>query len=270
MNENEKEEVAHIEEEVHNETIFDEKSESAQEENQEELVVSIGDEPEKEEEQRAPDWVREVRKNNRELQKRNRELEEQVKAINTPKSEIKKPTLEDCEYDADVYDQKLEEWFQHKQKAEAAQRKKQEEEQNAQAEWNSRIENYEREKKQLNIPNIDEIEEDLKHIFSKTQQGIIIDAAKRPAFVMAALGGNHKRAKELASINNHVRFAAEIGALEKDLKVTKKTAPPPEKVVSGNAPKSGTVDSTLKSLREEAEKTGNYTKVAQYKRQKRI
>jgi hypothetical protein len=67
-----------------------------------------------------------------------------------------------------------------------------------------------------------------------------------------------------------VKFAFAVAKLEKDLKVTnRKAAPPPEKIVSGTGRSSGAVDSTLERLRAEAEKTGNMTKVIQYKAQKR-
>jgi hypothetical protein len=54
------------------------------------------------------------------------------------------------------------------------------------------------------------------------------------------------------------------------LKVTsRKPSAAPEQIVSGNAPKSGTVDNTLERLRAEAERTGDLTKVMAYKRQQK-
>jgi hypothetical protein len=88
--------------------------------------------------------------------------------------------------------------------------------------------------------------------------------------VIYALGKNLKKAKELSEITDPVKFAFAVAKLEKDLKVTnRKAAPPPEKIVSGTGRSSGAVDSTLERLRAEAEKTGNMTKVIQYKAQKR-
>jgi hypothetical protein len=49
----------------------------------------------------------------------------------------------------------------------------------------------------------------------------------------------------------------------------KKPAPPPEKVVGGTAPIRGAVDSTLERLRADAERTGDYSKVFAYRKQKR-
>jgi hypothetical protein len=99
---------------------------------------------------------------------------------------------------------------------------------------------------------------------------VILQGADNPALVVYALGKNPKKAKELSSIADPVKFAFAVAKLEKELKVMpRKSAPAPERVVQTTGPKSGAVDSTLERLRAEAEKTGDYNKVMQYKRQKR-
>ena len=78
------------------------------------------------------------------------------------------------------------------------------------------------------------------------------------------------KAKEIAAIKDPVKFAFAIAKLEAQLKVsTKKPAVQPEGRIQGNARPSGTIDSTLERLREEANKTGDYSKVMEYKRKKR-
>jgi hypothetical protein len=87
--------------------------------------------------------------------------------------------------------------------------------------------------------------------------------------VIYALGKNPKKAAELAKLTDPVKFAFAVAKLEKELKVTnRRAAPAPERVVQGTGRVSGAVDSTLERLREEAARTGNMTKVLQYKRQK--
>jgi hypothetical protein len=106
--------------------------------------------------------------------------------------------------------------------------------------------------------------------FNVTQQGILLQGLDNPALVVYALGKNPKRAKELASITDPVRFATAAGKLEAQLKVTNRPKPPaPPRVVTGSAPISGSVDSNLERLRAEAEKTGDMTKVLRYKQQMR-
>jgi len=104
-----------------------------------------------------------------------------------------------------------------------------------------------------------------------TQQGIVLQGSDNPALIIYALGKNTKRAKELASITDPVKFAFAVAKLETQLKVSnRKAAASPERTIaSGGTRLSGAVDSTLERLRAEAEKSGDYTKVLQYKRQKR-
>jgi hypothetical protein len=86
--------------------------------------------------------------------------------------------------------------------------------------------------------------------------------------VVYALGKNPKKAKELASITDPVKFAFAVAKLEAQLKVApRKTPPPPEGAIRSTAPISGTVDSNLDRLRSEAERTGDYSKVYRYKQQ---
>jgi len=109
-----------------------------------------------------------------------------------------------------------------------------------------------------------------QELFNITQQGVVLQGADNPALVIYALGKNPKKAAELAKIEDPVKFAFAVAKLEKELKVTnRKAAPAPERMISSTGRVSGAVDSTLERLREEAAKTGNYTKVTQYRAQKR-
>jgi desulfoferrodoxin (superoxide reductase-like protein) len=204
-----------------------------------EVVVSIGEEaPPPEEQTHAPEWVRELRKTNRELQRQNREL--QGKLQSTAQTETKpvvlgkKPSLEEHDYDAD------------------------------------KLDGYGKAKAELRVKDFEDAEAVAQELFSVTQQGVVLQGADNPALVIYALGKNPKKAKELSDIKDPVKFAFAVAKLEKELKVTnRRAAPPPERIVSGTGRVSGAVDSTLERLREEAARTGNMTKVIQYKSQKR-
>ena len=83
------------------------------------------------------------------------------------------------------------------------------------------------------------------------------------------LGKNPKKAKEISTITDPAKFAFAVAQLETQLKVTqRKAATAPERTVQGTGNKSGTVDSTLERLRTEAAKSGDFTKVVQYKKSK--
>jgi len=249
------------------------KSEDAEGES-DEVIVSIGEEsPPPEEQTPAPEWVRELRKSHRELQKQNRELQAKLQTTQTENKPVvlgKKPTLEDHDYDADKFEVALSDWFDRKRKSDDATARQEAEVMDQQKAWQGRLDNYGRAKAELKVKDFDDAEAIAQELFNVTQQGVMLQGAENPALVIYALGKNPKKAKELSEIKDPVKFAFAVAKLEKDLKVTnRKAAPPPEKIVSGTGRVSGAVDSTLERLREEAVKTGNMTKVIQYKQQKR-
>ena len=241
---------------------------------EEEVVVSIGEEaPPPEEQTHAPEWVRELRKSHRELQRQNRDLQAKLQTTQTETKPVtlgKKPTLEDHDYDADRFEVALSDWFDLKRKAADVTARQEAEVMTQQKAWQSKLDSYGKAKAELRVKDFEDAEAVAQEIFSITQQGVVLQGAENPALVIYALGKNLKKAKELSEITDPVKFAFAVAKLEKDLKVTnRKAAPPPEKIVSGTGRSSGAVDSTLERLRAEAEKTGNMTKVIQYKAQKR-
>ena len=240
-----------------------------------EVIVSIGEEaPPPEEQTHAPEWVRELRKTNRELQRQNREL--QGKLQSTAQTETKpvvlgkKPSLEEHDYDADKFEAALADWFERKRQADESNAKQEAEIMNQQKAWQAKLDGYGKAKAELRVKDFEDAEAVAQELFNITQQGVVLQGADNPALVIYALGKNPKKAKELSDIKDPVKFAFAVAKLEKELKVTnRRAAPPPERIVSGTGRVSGAVDSTLERLRAEAEKTGNMTKVIQYKAQKR-
>jgi len=244
------------------------------EEESDEVVVSIGEEaPPAEEEQRAPEWVRELRKANREKERRIRELEAKLQTTtqteNKPVALGPKPKLEEFDYDADRFEQALDAWHERKRQHDLETERVRQAEQTQQQAWQAKLEGYSKAKAELKVRDYEDAEAIAQEVFNVTQQGVILQGADNPALVIYALGKNPKKAADLAKINDPVKFAFAVAKLEKELKVTnRRAAPAPERVIQGTGRASGAVDSTLERLRAEAEKTGNYTKVLQYKRQK--
>ena len=239
-----------------------------------EVVVSIGEEaPPPEEPAHAPEWVRELRKTNRELQRQNRELQGKLQTSTTEIKPVvlgKKPSLEDHDYDAEKFEEALTIWFERKRQADEVNTRQEAEVMTQQKAWQAKLEGYGKAKAELRVKDFDDAEAVAQELFNVTQQGVMLQGADNPALVVYALGKNLKKAQELAAIKDPVKFAFAVAKLEKDLKVTnRKAAPPPERIVSGTGRVSGAVDSTLERLREDAARTGNMTKVIQYKAQKR-
>ena len=240
-----------------------------------EVVVSIGEEaPPPEETTRAPEWVRELRKADREKARRIKELEAKLNAAaateTKPVALGAKPKLEDHDYDTDKFEAALADWYERKRVADQQVEQQRQAEKAQQDAWQARLEGYGKARAELKVRDFEDAEAVAQEVLDVTQQGIVVQGADNPALVIYALGKNPKKAKEISSIKDPVKFAFAVAKLEKELKVTnRKAAPPPERTVQGTGRVSGAVDSTLERLRAEAEKTGNYTKVIQYKQQKR-
>ena len=237
----------------------------------EEVIVTIGDEKPAEEEEQAPDWVRDLRRKNREDQKRIRELEAKLQQTQPQQAVPRlgpKPTLEGMDYDSQKYEAALEQWYSQKRQVDEFQSKvKQAEQQQMQA-WQAKLEAYGTAKQSLKVLDYDDAEATVQEALNTVQQGVLLQGADNPAMVVYALGKNPKKAKELASITDPVKFAFAVAKLEAQLKVApKKTPPPPEGAIRSTAPISGAVDSNLDRLRAEAERTGDYSKVFKYRQQ---
>lgn len=240
------------------------------------VVVTIGDEkaPEEDEQAKAPEWVRELRKSDREKTRKIREQEAEIQRLKGASAPAAvelgaKPTLASCDYDETKFETDLAAWHDRKREVDELARKKAEEEQKSRDQWQSKLADYGKKKTELKVRDFEDAEESAKEVLSVTQQGVIVQGAENPALVVYALGKNPKKAKELASITDPVKFAFAIAKLETALKVTtRKSPPPPERTVRGGGQGSA-VDSALERLQAEADKTGDRSKVAKYLRDKK-
>ena len=246
-----------------------------EDDDEDEVVISIGEEsPPQEEEARAPAWVRELRKANREKEREIRELKAKLTATATETKPVElkaKPTLESCDYDSDEYENKLAEWYEHKREYDAVESNAAAKRDAEAKEWQDKLDSYAKARASLKVRDYEDAEAFALDTFNVTQQGIVLQGSENPAHLIYALGKSQKRAKELASINDPVKFAFAVAKLETQLKVTnRKAATAPERTItSGGGRISGSVDSTLDRLREEAVKTGDLSKVMAYKRGKK-
>ena len=247
-----------------------------EEDEEEDRIITIGDAPaegeaDEDAHQETPGWVKKVRKVNRKLEGENkrlkRQLEEAAKPAEKPVELGTKPTLASCKYDDSKYETELISFYEKKRVVEqqASEKAKVVEQQNKS--WQERQEHYVELKKEHSFKDFEETEETVSATFSPTQQALIVEGADDAALLVYALGKNPKKLEELAKITNNVKFIFAVSKLESQLKVTSKKAPSPEKrVSSGKAGGiTGNTDKTLDRLRDEAAKTGDYTKVTAYK-----
>jgi hypothetical protein len=247
------------------------------EDGEDDVVVTIGDPEEDEEEdhKEAPAWVKKVRKANRKLESENRKLKRALQersTENTPAIELgEKPTLKSVKYDDKKYEQELAAYYERKRKLEELEAQKAKQAEEIQRKWQERQQKYVATKSEYGFKDFEEVEELVSSTLDETQQGIIVQGSDDSALLVYALGKNPKKLEELSKVKDPVEFAVKIGKMESQLKVTSKKAPAPEKRVSGGKSSGlgGAKDSTLERLRAQAEKTGDYSKVIAYKRQRK-
>lgn len=245
---------------------------------EEEIVVSIDDgKKEPEEQQSETEWLKDLRKSWKSYKKENRQLKQEldrIKQEQQPQAKTfdpgPKPTLEACDYDTDAYDKKLDTWYGNKQRFEEEKKRQIEAQSQIDRAWQEQLNRYQERKSKLPVKDYDEVEMIVEDILNPTQQGIIVQGSKNPELVVYALGKNPKRAAEIAAIQNPVNFAFAIAELESQLKTSKrKVSTQPEKTIKGTGRISGVTDNNLERMRREAEKTGDYSKIAAYNRKKR-
>lgn len=250
-------------------------AETPEEEGEQELAVTFGDEAPPPEPEPTPESnpIRQLREERRRLERENRELQEKLRAKEAPPPEIPlgaKPKLEDHDYDADKFELALQDWFEKKRIADEKTAKANAEARAKEEAWQARLAEYGQAKAKLKVPDYEDAEERVQALFNVTQQGVMIAGAENPAVLVYALGKYPAKAKELAAITDPVKFAFAAAKLETQMKTTTKTrpAPPaPETPMRSTAPSRSASNATLDRLEAEAERTGDRTKVAAYRRQ---
>jgi len=252
-----------------------------------EISITIGDEPAANDEEsldgndippeKSGGLINDLRRKLKLASREAKQLRAQIDAGAQPAKPAEvvlgeKPKMSDpdIDFDEEKFSERLDQWHEQKRKADDLAAQKQRAEQQVAEEWKGRLTSYEKAKAALPVKDFDEAEEIAKDVLSITQQGIILQGTQSPEKIVYALGKNPKKAKELAAINDPVRFAVEIGKLETQLKVTKRNAPPPpERVVRSNVTGAAAVDNQAERLRAEARKTGDYSKVSEFNRAQR-
>ena len=221
----------------------------------------------------ASSVIRNMRKREREKDRKLRQAErelEQLRKAQQPQTAVPellpKPTLESCGWDESEFEQKLIDWQKQANDVEQAKAKAQEQQQALVREAEAKRTAYQEGAKKLKVKDFADAEEEVVSIFDQARQSILLEASDNPALLVYALGKNPAQLERLSKITSLAKFAAELGKLEKDLKVSKPTKPAPADTnLRSNAPTSGS-SKKLAQLEAEAERTGDRTKLIAYKR----
>lgn len=224
-----------------------------------------------------PNWLKNLRKENREFKKKQKELERQLAEItNKEKQDVEigpKPTLSDSDidYNTDKYAEKLAAWIERKQKVVEKENREKDSLKQQQDDYDRKLVIYNEGKTKLPVKDMAEVEDQVKTFLSPQKQGIIVKCAKNPALLVYAIGSNEATLKKLAAITDLAEFSYTLGELENKMKTSNKRVPEtqPEKTITGSGSKTSSIDKQLEKLRDEAAKTGNMSKVHAYKRKLR-
>ncbi len=215
------------------------------EEQPDEYSLRIGDEeiPLTEEDddhvdgQPAPQWVKDLRKNNREKDKELRELRRQLEEIQSKPSEVQqpqsdalppKPTLESCDYDEAAFEQAVTDWHEKKSRAEQQKQQHERQQQEYQQRFQQRVEAHKQRAAKLPVKDYQEMESIVLSELKPIQQEIIIHAADEGSELIAyALGKNPQLRQRVAAETDPIRAAFLLGQISKQVSL----APKPKKAI---------------------------------------
>lgn len=216
------------------------------EEQPEEYSLRVGDEeiPLTEEDddhvdgQPAPQWVKDLRKNNREKDKELRELRRQLEQVQSRPAEQQpqqqsdvippKPTLESCDYDEVAFEQAVTDWHENKSRVEQQKQQKERQQHEYQQRFQQRVEAHKQRAAKLPVKDYQEMESIVLSELKPIQQEIIIHAADEGSELIAyALGKNPQLRQRVAAETDPIRAAFLLGQISKQVSL----APKPKKAI---------------------------------------
>lgn len=216
------------------------------EEQPEEYSLRVGDEeiPLTEEDddhvdgQPAPQWVKDLRKNNREKDKELRELRRQLEQVQSRPAEQQpqqqtdvippKPTLESCEYDETAFEQAMTDWHEKKSRAEQQKQQQERQQQENIQKFQQRLQKHQERATKLPVKDYRETEEIVRRELPVIQQEILIHAADEGSELIAyALGKNPQLRQRVAAETDPIRAAFLLGQISKQVSL----APKPKKAI---------------------------------------
>lgn len=247
----------------------------------EELVIAIdGEEPEDDPEavdeselgdagKRALRKAREAAKEAAaEARKLKAELERAKQAQAPKPEEVKRPTMEECGFDEDVYAERMASFVEAQKAVKEAEARAKAEAEAAEKDYQTRFATYDQEKAKLPPSDMEAAEAAVKAALTVQQQAIIVRNASNPAQVVLALGKSPKALAALAALKDYDRFAYALAQTEGKITVTKKPIAPESKLRAGAAGAGGvSLSKQLEEAEKRAERTGDRTEVIRLRAQ---
>lgn len=199
--------------------------------------------------QPAPQWVKDLRKNNREKDKELRELRrelEQVKskpADQQPMQQIDvippKPTLESCDYDEVAFEQAVTDWHEKKSRAEQSKQQQLRQQQEYQQRFQQRVEAHQKRASTLPVKDYQQMEEIVRAEVPDLHKEILIHCADEGSELIAyGLGKSQQLRQRVSAETDPLRAAFLLGQISKQVSLApkaKKAIKPEPEVRGGGA-----------------------------------
>lgn len=202
-----------------------------------------------------------------------RELEELRAKLPKPEPTLgAKPTLDQFDYDETKFSEAYDNWMERKAAMDRADQQKLDEQRRQEEEVENFKKSYKARAESLGVDDFQESEAEVGAMLNQTQSGLLMRGADDPAALVYALSKSPTRLIELSRITDPVKFTVAIAKLEIALSTRKTSRPAPEPRISSERSSSGhsASSSALEKLRDEAARTGDYSKVVAYKKQNNI
>lgn len=188
--------------------------------------------------QPAPQWVKDLRKNNREKDKELRELRRQLEQVQSRPAEQQpqqqtdvippKPTLESCDYDEQAFETALTDWHEKKGRAEQSKQQQERQQQEYQQRFQQRMEAHKQRAAKLPVKDYQEMEEIVRAEVPDLHKEILIHCADEGSELIAyGLGKSQQLRQRVAAETDPIRAAFLLGQISKQVSL----APKPKKAI---------------------------------------
>lgn len=221
------------------------------------------DEPEQDSEgrdpfagQAAPEWVKQLRKENRELKKQLKQTSQQPQVA--PLRE--KPTITDHDFDSDAYEADLEQWFNEKAQYDEAINAQKAKDEAIDKRYVASVD-----KMRKIAADYDEVEDAVVSTLSPEKQALLKLGVEDTAKLVYALGKSPNKLAELEQLDP-VSFVKQLGIMEFQMSQKSRNPNKPQPKQHELTGAAGGGDSKLAKLEAEAAKTGDRSKVIAYRK----
>ena len=206
--------------------------------------------------QAAPEWVKQLRKENRELKKQLKQTPQQPQVAQLRE----KPTIEEHDFDSAAYADDLEQWLNEKAQYDEVV--------NTQKAKYEAIDNRyfaSVDKMRKIAPDYDDVEETVISTLSLDKQGLLKVGIEDGAKLVYALGKSPNKLAELEQLDP-VSFVKQLGIMEFQMSQKSRNPNKPQPKQHELTGAAGGGDSKLAKLEAEAAKTGDRTAIREYRK----